>query len=289
MTVWDLRTSQRWVKHLRVSSVGISIEGDKVIIPNKGSSLDARPILVWDLNADRVQEVGGFRKLALWHVDANENTLIAFEINWDINPPEVQQTKWALTGRLIDRKQFHLPLRDREDVKFKFPERRCYRTCCHKTVTQLISRTEDHASMHLTYDSSIDQLSAQWIERAEPMNRKISMDVDSRAFLTSDIAYGWGRHPRQLAVYNAAEGTTTLRPFQLDSRQIIVRKLTGHPPSGRRRIQIVPLREVPIQAFGDHEVFGLASHEGAQLWFFNPNFVPDLPDAEPFLAMEESG
>lgn len=41
--------------------------------------------------------------------------------------------------------------------------------------------------------------------------------------------------------------------------------------------------------FGDHEVFGVSSEEGVQLWFFNPNFVPGLPDARPFLPMEESG
>ncbi|KAL1990764.1 hypothetical protein VTN49DRAFT_6603 [Thermomyces lanuginosus] len=60
-------------------------------------------------------------------------------------------------------------------------------------------------------------------------------------------------------------------------------------PSWRKRLRILSPEEGPIRVFGDHEVFGLASDDGAQLWFFNPNFVPDVPNAHPFLAMEESG
>lgn len=37
-----------------------------------------------------------------------------------------------------------------------------------------------------------------------------------------------------------------------------------------------------MQVFGDREVFGLASDDGAQLWFFNPDFLPDLSFAKPF-------
>lgn len=44
-----------------------------------------------------------------------------------------------------------------------------------------------------------------------------------------------------------------------------------------------------MQSFGNREVFGLASADGVQFWFFNPNFVPDIPGVEPLLAMEESG
>ena len=41
--------------------------------------------------------------------------------------------------------------------------------------------------------------------------------------------------------------------------------------------------------FGDREVIGFANEDGMQFWFFNPDFSTSLPDAEPFLAMEESG
>lgn len=39
------------------------------------------------------------------HMDPDENILVAFEIDWDPDPPNVQQTKWALTGRLLDTQQ----------------------------------------------------------------------------------------------------------------------------------------------------------------------------------------
>lgn len=33
----------------------------------------------------------------------------------------------------------------------------------------------------------------------------------------------------------------------------------------------------------------MVSDDGMQLWFFNPDFVPDTPCVEHFLAIEESG
>lgn len=35
-------------------------------------------------------------------------------------------------------------------------------------------------------------------------------------------------------------------------------------------------------SFGDYEVYGVVSIGGIQLWFFNPEFVPNVPGAEPF-------
>lgn len=35
--------------------------------------------------------------------------------------------------------------------------------------------------------------------------------------------------------------------------------------------------------------FRMASEDGFQLWILNPNFFPDIPGAEPFQAMGESG
>lgn len=36
--------------------------------------------------------------------------MVAFEIDWGADPPEVQQTKWTFAGRLLDRKDFRLTL-----------------------------------------------------------------------------------------------------------------------------------------------------------------------------------
>lgn len=43
-----------------------------------------------------------------------------------------------------------------------------------------------------------------------------------------------------------------------------------------------------LQRFGDCEVCDVARHDGIYLWFYNPNFVPDILGAEPFIPMEES-
>lgn len=57
----------------------------------------------------------------------------------------------------------------------------------------------------------------------------------------------------------------------------------------RKWLLRTPFSETPLPLFGDHEVFGVANEDGIQLWFFNPNFTPDIPDAESFLPIEESG
>lgn len=44
--------------------------------------------------------------------------------------------------------------------------------------------------------------------------------------------------------------------------------------------------EPPMLLIGDREVICVANYDGIQLWLFNPNFVPDFPDAMPFCAME---
>ena len=59
---------------------------------------------------DDIQEIGSFSNLWLWHVDLNENTLLTFEIDWNTHPPEVQHTKWTITGQLLERKDFRLSL-----------------------------------------------------------------------------------------------------------------------------------------------------------------------------------
>lgn len=66
------------------------------------------PIYIWDLSSDHIRTIGNFSNLWLWHVDPDENILVAFEIDWYTDQLKVQQTKWTLTGRLLDKKNFHL-------------------------------------------------------------------------------------------------------------------------------------------------------------------------------------
>lgn len=85
----------------------VFIEKDKLIMFGLE---EVPPIYIWDLRANKVHEVGSFRDVSLWHMDVDKNILVIFQIDWDRNLPEVQQTKRTLTGELLDRKHFHLPL-----------------------------------------------------------------------------------------------------------------------------------------------------------------------------------
>lgn len=67
------------------------------------------PLCVWNLQSNQVNEIGSFfsDSLCLYHADTDENALLTFEVNWDSRPPEVQQTKWSLSGgEQLHRKQF---------------------------------------------------------------------------------------------------------------------------------------------------------------------------------------
>lgn len=76
-----------------------------------------------------------------------------------------------------------------------------------------------------------------------------------------------------------------MHPYQLDAREAKTwRRL--HERNRRRRSDSGEFCFLP---FGDREVLGLASFDGFQLWIFNPDFELDLPPAEPFRAMEETG
>lgn len=110
-------------------------------------------------------------------------------------------------------------------------------------------------------------------------------------FLAPHIYYIWVPWYRGIAVCNAATGTTTVHRYQLDIREVSAKNLLGArpPPSSRMREYTGRLMSGCFTPFGDREVFGMASYDGIQLWFFNPDFVPDIPGAEPFLAVEESG
>lgn len=124
---------------------------------------------IWGLSADQVQEIGSYRSfesVPLWHMDADENVLVVFEIDWKKCPLEVQQTQWMLTGLLLQRKNFSLPLLSRSFERY--PQPRKSRTFGNKTITRL--HTEDDQHLDLVYDCTIDNLSVRWIDNPVPVH-----------------------------------------------------------------------------------------------------------------------
>lgn len=133
-------------------------------------SMPRYPVYIWDLSSNSFRKINSFLDLYLWHLDVDEGILVAFEINWDTCPPEVQQTKWSLTGQLLDKKGFHLSLLGRypdrellESSRFKPSDWISY-THCHRTMRTLAyyEPYEGYAEIDLFYDFSIDKLSVRW-------------------------------------------------------------------------------------------------------------------------------
>ncbi|KAL1990841.1 hypothetical protein VTN49DRAFT_5844 [Thermomyces lanuginosus] len=294
ITAWNIYTLQKSAeKEFHLDPVRISVAKDIAVITTWVSLGRTRPIYVWDLRSNHVNTVGSFSNLCLNHADVDENVLVAFEIDWDLHPPEVEQTKWTLTsGRLLHRKRFPFPLEGRHlehSSLLGFIDK--MRTYGHKTVTQLSHAKRDtyvYDMMHLTYDYSVDKLSFRWIEGVEPMTPS---DITDEGFgsLAPNIIYRWTQQFKGITVYNAATGTTTKRRYQLDMREVSARMLLSSKPG------LLPSRErnlrsgdiFPSRCCGDREVYCVVGSDGVQLWFFNPDFVPDIPDAVPFLAMED--
>ena len=290
IVAWNVHTAQKvGSRELSWSIVPVAtIAEDKVIIVPVD---DERPISVWDLHSNQFHEFGSFHDLCLWHADAGENLLITFEINWNMYPPEVQQTKWTLTGgEQLHQKHFRLSLEgrrvSRKDLRQTFND--WYHTYGKKSVTQFFLGSDLRTTVNLRYDHSADQLSLRWLLSSVPI-----ADTTSWGRYTSvapHIVYRWVQQLRGIAIYNATTGTTTVRPYQLDIREVNSRNLMGAelpPPSHSPRLGY--LARSSLKCFGDREVIGVASKDGIQLWFFNPDFKPNVPDAEPFLAMEDSG
>lgn len=108
LIAWNIRTSQQCVSgELPCDAQHASIIKDKVVLIDLESK-PPYPIYIWDLSSDHIRTIGNFSNLWLWHVDPDENILVAFEIDWYTDQLKVQQTKWTLTGRLLDKKNFHL-------------------------------------------------------------------------------------------------------------------------------------------------------------------------------------
>lgn len=70
-------------------------------------------VYVWDLSSNLVRKIGidDFSDPSLFHLDADRDVLVVFQVNWKKYPPEVQQTKWMWkTGELLEKKLFLLSL-----------------------------------------------------------------------------------------------------------------------------------------------------------------------------------
>lgn len=282
MTALDLRTSQKLVKRFPPFLAEVSIEKNKVIIVDICSK-QPRPVYIWDLSSNLLREVGSFGFITLWHLEVDDNILVAFEINWDEHPPKVQQTKWTLTGQQLEKKHFDLPLGGGrvDKARFELPSVYSHRACGHKTVSVVTSSIDDHVTMHLVYDYAVDQLSIRWIECAEPINQDTA-EIDW-APLTPYIFYRLHKADGRLAIYDAINGKATLHSLdELGIREVHADGMCDCEPvapwARRGAANSWSGTWVP---FGDREVFGLAGKCGVQLCFFNPDFVPDLPGAVP--------
>lgn len=277
--VWDIHTSQRWSgKHAPGVIHNIAIEKDKVVI-FPFSFEESVPFWVWDLGADHVLSIGSFNSVIFWHMDASENVLVVFEINRDYEPPLVQQTKWSLNGgEQLDCKTFPLSL-DGRSVSGKNIFRAWHRTYGRKTIAQL-SVKKAGVAMLLTYDHALDRLSTRWINCGDPID-----DYDfsgPRIPLCPRFFYRWATWCERIAVSDTATGTTTLHPYQLDTREVSARRsLNARRPLPFYSPNVTRIVMSCFVPFGDNEVFGLASDDGTQLWFFNPDFTPDLPFTQP--------
>lgn len=292
MIAWDTYTLRQQARKLPCVFDHISLERDKLIMVDTEFE-PPYTIHIWDLSSGCFRKINTFSDLCLWHVDADENILVAFEIDWDKHPPEVRQTKWNFTGQLLDKRQFNLSLSDR-DVDGKILElsksvidlpRYSCRTYGHKRVRNLSHCGTQRREIHLMYDYAIDKLSAQWFDKAPPAFDYFNLPPV--AVLTSKILYYWCRDRRWLMLFNADNISVLTRPYQFDAREIRVRKLLW-PSASSQDGATADERERALLIFGDREVFGAATEDGIQLWFFNPNFTPDLPGAEPFLPVQES-
>lgn len=242
-------------------------------------------VYLWDLGSNRVIRYGSFSSLCLWHADADEDVLVTFEVNWDLYPPEVKQTKWVLSsGKRLHWKCFRLSLGGR-DVDKNYLHL-TFQDWCHtdgdKKITRAFLQVDKRTTMHLTYDYSVDRLNIRWIECDVSITNLIQGPGTSPS---PYIIYRWAQQFRGLAICNAATGTITVAPYRWD-----IRELRTHNQLNR----VLPQLSHPdswkhLRCFGDREVCGVFNKGGMQLWFFNPDFLPDVPDGEPFLAMEESG
>lgn len=263
----------------------IIINGQNDIIFSKSESGwpdDPCPVYVWDLSSNHVQEIGEFTYfIELCHLDVQENTLVVFEAVWETNPLEVHKTKWSTTtGQLLEEKVLHLPLPADGPLERSSTDRGRFRIYGSKSVAHSIwSNKDSKVWFYLEYNHSVDKLNVRSIHCCEPPG--LHYYEVSGARLTRDLFYSFSRKKADyVAVYDASTGKATWHS---------VRVSTGTSP---RSIPEQSWEEsVPYwseyayygfpnkyEVFGDREVFGFAGTHGVELWFFNPDYVPDPRD-----------
>lgn len=155
-------------------------------------------------------------------MDVDDNILVTFEIDWSIHPPEVQQTKWTLTGQQLHRRRFRISLFGHRVNKQYFLQYGSPGiTYNHKTVKREVPFSDSHVSMDLVYDYAIDSLSVRWNDCDQPI-----LEHSCRhywEFLTPDIVYHWNCLQRRIDIFNADDRTTISQPYQVDIRENMVR------------------------------------------------------------------
>lgn len=283
MTAWDLHSSElKGERTIYALPELYSIKEDKALIYCVADEPPS-PISVWDLSTDHIQEIGSFHEPDLWHVDLDKNVLVVFEIKWKEWPLEVQQTKWTLTGELLDKKDFNLSL---PDCYADFASKRisvvfnCFsRAYGDKTITRIQSKRNGRL-MDLIYNQTNEELSVRIIDPSQLIMRNPYWNYC--AFSTTDIIYRWNNSRGHVEIFDVVRRTSTTRPYRLHTQEGRIRELLALP--GKKHESAIDSNGTFIVPFGDHEVFGLASNDGVQVWFFNPNFAPDLPDAQPVSA-----
>lgn len=299
--MWDLRTSQMIAEKDFENSIPKRITASKDIAVFIHHIVVERTysVWVWNLRSNQVKEIGTFSldghyELVFYHVNPDENVLVTFEICWyPLDSPGVRQTNWSLTdGTQLRKKQFHLPLGDHPSIRFgsSLRVRRDgeISTNGNKTEAQLFLIEKWGsvvlATIRLRYDYGVDRLSAQWIDFIGAFCVcRLSCNFN---FLGPNISYRWEWDPNGtniLLIQNATTGTMTKRPYKLHIREIDgAARLRQHSNSNN-----YSSCSFPWICDGDGEVYCVGGNDGVQLWFFNPEFVPDIPGAEPFVAMPE--
>lgn len=260
MTVWNLvKPGKRTLKLPFKGTPKIFVEGYTVVLFPSDTSYDPGPVVVWDTIQEDVRVIGSFRELWLAHFDANEELLVVFTRCDKNKPLQLEQTKWALSGQKLDTKPVRLSPSGRpliwNDMENLTQWAQLY---SREKVTELRAWSSNGDMLHVTYDRSMDKLSAQWVQNPKNLWQD-SHQNGTGVLLTHSIVYGLVE-ARKLYIYNASEGAVTAIPYQRDVREI----------SNNDKFQQL--------TFGDREVFGVVGLDGTQLWFFNPDFVINRTD-----------
>lgn len=300
VTAWDLRNSEKRTKRFPFFVEKVGIEKDKAVLFHQRDGDSAIPSLVhiWDLSSDQVQTIGSLDYLVLlWHMDVDVNVLVTFEIALREYPPRVYKTKWTLTGQLLDRTCFDIMppdwLLDEEDMSSPpsgYVQRTSWcaqRTLGHKTVQRLYFPADDKYYMvDFIYDSAIDKLNLRWMDYSLP---DYAILLDHCPPLTTCMVYHWmdpSDPSDKLDVYDVANDRRLLLPYQPDNREVKIREWLDKCAQGLGSRAEASRLEIQLYLLGDRETLCFVSGDGIQFWFFNPDFVPDLPDITPFVAAQ---